>query len=1210
MYLAVPLVLSTAFLANLMKAIIRICCCVAWLLSLSVHAIQTGNVITDTIRKIDPLTGNFTDWQTFTLPFSGSESDFSATDIQVGGLFYDVNCQVKVSVECSLDSFTPKERRLFGVDTCILENTRQLNTSAVPADMPFPDNTIHSRRLLQLNHDRSLKGVAPLLIAGWIGAGIGSIASGQSPICGMTLGLFGCKESDSGPTPNPEQIEQIRALDAFAAGMVKFSGLALEGLTNQQIINLGNFAVVKNLQGQVDTLISSAESLRQNDELLARRIDLNYNTTQRQFSQVYDTIAAGINTNAAYTDARSAQLEAAMLRNDRAIINVTKAIAANVSENDRFAVRRDRRITRSQRQLTNMFFRARMNRDKRRAISKGIWQKIKEAEDQGYVVYKHPHSPGSAPTPYSQLQLFDKQVLIDKMYINMVNKTSPTSAIAMARQLGVTVYARQDAMIDNQGVDASWEDIVDLIGPAGCIRNATLDGVPIVDRCNAWFEITHKRCRPKAGFHWKDISDDPNLGDDRDAYVLGPNICFNGGNPVNDVWNGRKFDSHADWLVLFKPLPCYPLLSAAPAHLWQFISIRKGRWNLPAPTSNAVCDFDVNRIFETSLFANTLPFTLYASLQYSYAAFLLDVQLPFENKRYGVIPNWFDHEQIQFMYAEDGRFYECTRTMFIAVKPETVPVHHCSTQDTLPVCTITAYNRPVICPGCPPRVAQTVEKTSEVTVTLAKPGSLPQAGDLIFGEWTGTGLTSIIDAPRGVSGPITGNGEVRANKIPYLRIPVPENFDYPSAVSFPEDMGDVRQWFELYGPKFSHYKAAVSPDLFLRDLTLSGRCEQVGGVPLEWGCQLLDDYSVHSTTDMRSGLLVLQPKEFRFDGRMTVVGSKVIKRVFDGCPEFNFVQYTDQTADLRYINSLPFELTITVRKTSTLCQFGDVIKTLEAHKFFQEDVPACGNFSVEIFTATGPNGALVPCQDQPKRIIINPASNTAVSRFVVGGFNQTFIVDTVGAGLIAMSEELTEVINSIQDIVPILVDVNITPADKTAAANTSLAALLAKIEQIKQGLSLTQGSAIGDLAANNIKLLADNKLLKNQSATNAALLATLQVALAKQDVIIANLTTVQAENVVLQARLHEANLALIAALQQRVDANEKCSSSLFSGWDTSCGIGHIATKAISLVLFSIAIVAIIYLFFKFVIPAVSKGATTSASRTRAPYRPVRRDSRS
>ncbi len=1174
--------------------------CILFTILASVRALNPRPVEELTVQQIDPVTGNLTLFKRFELPFTGSEADFSETDLQVGDYFFDISCSVKANVECSLDSFTPADRRYFVHRTCVVENAQLLNTSEIPADTPFPDNSIHSRR--------RLLAVGPLLLAGWVGMGVGSIVRGESPVCGMSFGLFGCKESDSGPSPNPEQIAQLESLNRYIEGQLKWKGIQLEGLTNQQRINLGFQAVQENQEKQLGILKGDIDTLRQSDLLLANRIDSNRNETIKLMNDLYDVLELGLSGNQDYTDAKVQQLANVVFHDFRVLVNATRDAAANITLNAELALRRDRRIQRQVRTLTAAQYRQNLEKDVYRAMSKGIWRLIDRAIEMGYThVYKHPDSPGSRPVEFKDIAQFDKQAVIDDILINMINKTTPSSSIAQARQLRVHVYARADVMIDNQGIDATFEDLFDMMGPAGCIANATADGVPIVERCNAWIEITHKRCRPKNNFHWADISSDPNKAFDRAAYVLDSDICFNGVNPVNDVWHNRKFDTHQAWLELFKPLSCYPLLSAVPAHKWQIVSMRAGIWNLAPPLTNDVCQFDVNRLFESSDFAGSVPFTVYATLRNNYAAFLLD-KLPFENIRHGVPPNWIDHATKPFLQTSGGQMYKCIESGFVAVKPETVPVHVCSHVNTIPVCTSTAYNRPVVCPSCTePRVAVSVQTTSDVTVTLAKPKSLPEASDVIFGELTGTGLDSVYDVPRKQSGPILPSGDLRRFTVPYLRIPVPEDFDYPSAVSFPQDTGDLKLWFELYGPEFEHRAASASLDLFVREITPSGRCVQVGEVQFQWLCRMLEDYTIHSSTDMRSGLLVLTPKEFRIDGRISVMGGKVIRRVFDGCPEFKYIQYTDHTVDIQIINSLPFPLTLLYRKRATLCTFGDRTLHIEAFKHFQEDVDPCGNMTVEIFS-TGPDGKQVACQETPKQVIVNPLSETALPRALVGGFNQTFIIDVVGTGLKHLEQQLTETINGIGEIVPILLDPDLTLPDKLSTVNSTLKDVLDRIKDLSDALDLTQGSAVGDLADNNKRLIADVHRLDALQEENAALLSAQNATIAVQAAILANLTLAFAEQVALTADLKAKNDALIAALKARIDSDEDCTNSLFSGWNTSCGIGYIFTKVIMLVLFGLGVGILIYVGAKYVLPAVSKGISKSRRASRGSGSKSRRGS--
>src|SRR6185437_1646264 len=180
-------------------------------------AVSKLKVLDQTAIITDPIHGNTTSTKEYSLTFTARDGDSTQQDVNIGGIFYDIDCPPpQIPYSTALRAFTTNHTLLFVFDACVYDGNQALNRSAVLAAQPIAPNAIHD---LQQGPNRRLL-VAPVVLAlgaAWVCSTVSSIIQGQNPICGMTFGIIGCKSSDSGPSYTAAQIDQLNALDAWAA---------------------------------------------------------------------------------------------------------------------------------------------------------------------------------------------------------------------------------------------------------------------------------------------------------------------------------------------------------------------------------------------------------------------------------------------------------------------------------------------------------------------------------------------------------------------------------------------------------------------------------------------------------------------------------------------------------------------------------------------------------------------------------------------------------------------------------------------------------------------------------------------------------------------------------------------------------------------------------------------------------------------------------
>jgi hypothetical protein len=507
--------------------------------------------------------------------------------------------------------------------------------------------------------------------------------------------------------------------------------------------------------------------------------------------------------------------------------------------------------------------------------------------------------------------------------------------------------------------------------------------------------VTHNRCSAKSTFNWQQISD---VSSGLTPYLLGPAMCTD--SVVASDWNGRVLDSLPALNVLLGQL-CSITLAAVPvqcttncARQVQVVSQRLGNiQNVIQPTNPALtCSMNYFYIFYIQPEAN-LVFTLWTAWLTSQNQLLSD-QLALDSEFFGVPPGFITYTKSPFQQFSDNKTYTCTTASFLAVGPETVPVFEITPVQTQTEIDIQGYLTPPVCgsQGC---IFGSPAVSSQATVagvsTVPFDWLLPKGGgsEGVVGEWRTKGIpamTSVYDIPKGLA-PINTVNAHRDGKMTYVWQPIPDGYDlsaqtsYDPAVAYPPSKL-LDTWLANNVITFSALGQAGSPDVAEVGFA-DGVCDSSDpGTVKQSVCLMFDEFTLGPLTNMREGLLFLQPRQWSYVATANIVEGELLQRVFPGCPQFKIIAFTNGYQQVFITNSLPTEVTVelSVSGDLSLClPVGSRRITLLPKQAWNELIPGCPTATLNLF-ALAADGFTTVCEPE-RNVSYSPAAQGNVAYF-------------------------------------------------------------------------------------------------------------------------------------------------------------------------------------------------------------------------------------
>lgn len=984
--------------------------------------------------------GNLTLWQQQQLTILFSDLSFQSNSERIGDLYYSFVCPPpSAPFQATLVGFVPANQEVYESVVCQVGNQQLFNftnTSHVA-----PAGSVSRRRLFQLDIlIQSFDPGLPCQINGFLASNIDSgLASSH---CG------------GGGDPNAgDQIAFLRQLGAFASAQDVWDEQAYKGFSKQDVINQG----VGNLLNQQ---VKINEGLQASEQTLSNQIGILGSATQAQFeqvkSQMTDTlhdIAAVGNQLVSYTDAQVAQLANKTVTAINVLAANTAGAFSNVSVNDQKYQRSLQTLSTTVKQLSQALNDITQETPYANALATKVWANIATMQSKGQVPFISDVEVYSGTEPLAgglpAMPLGQRTGTVDTITLNFVNQ----SASLVSHSYTITLFC--DNFNQTTLSSPSYKDFLQMVGPTGCAVNASTQS-DIVKRCKCWLQITHVKCVPGGSFtSWLDVT----TLQDRTAYKLNPSLCQGNIAPVAGPWDGTVIDDITVFNGFLSEL-CF-MVPAVTQNYILMVSQRLGRRVITTEQDPSICGMDFNVIFGTQYDVVNLPFAVYTDWTLAYKSYQIDVNV-FRKLLQGGLPHYVTYAYNPFTIMPDGTYGRCYTAYVTGVSTNTVPVYQLTPLPIVTSVTINAYATPPVCGinGCifPPTVSH--QTTSTLTPTINEANLLPQAGDLVFGELS-PGMSSIYDTDRKLTS-TSSAAPAREVTYNYLMQPVPDGFN--PLTDSPPPTWTIDQFiaYNTFAPL--HNRAVIT----ISDTQMpfiGGRAIPAVNQRKQWLATALDSFAVAGLTNMKAGMLVLQPSgHWEVTAIVNTVIGEVVQTVFTGCPSFYFQVYSTAVVNLVVTNVQPFPVEVQLDIAySGICPVpGSQKLSLASKQQFIQLIPPCGNVFAQVFTI-GVGGVLSPCQTVPLNVTINPALVTSIDPFTLIGGDNTTLVNNQALSLVgAAANGAASVIYNLGTTLLIAFrNPNFTIADFEIAVNNTIAQTIAGIN--------AQAAAV---AAANVDILA------------------------------------------------------------------------------------------------------------------------------------------
>jgi len=780
-----------------------------------------------------------------------------------------------------------------------------------------------------------------------------------------------------------------------------------------------------------------------------------------------------------------------------------------------------------------------------------IWAAMDDALAKGRRVMLDPADPGTSPMNPNLIGPDDITAFVDLILINFVNITN---GVPIVHQFGLNFYVNLPQLIQSNLMFGSWQDIQDLIGPANCTLNVSPGGNP-VNYCQGWFQVTHTYCTRVGTFTWESIS----TLSDRSAYVLGPDIC--GEQPTTDpIWNGQYFDTVAE-LHDFIGDVCWSGSLVAGTN-FQVVSTRIGVILVPPNYSSAVCSLDTDALFiDGTITTNTIPYTLYRTWITDLAAMQPDRDA-FTAKVAGTRARGFTNIYEPFYGLSNGHSYSCYRNLISVFMPETQIYYRMTPVGVTPRVSINVYDQEPLtdcgtieaplspCVLVPQGNLLRTEQPTSIQINTLNPQSgglfdpniLPDDETIIFGELSPGTMDSVFDIPYTLLN-LAPNARSRVGHPDYIVWPIPDDYSVAGTQSGGPPVADLPTWeADNPGETYDH-SAPTSPSFYEHAVATSdGVCIPVDGVPFNKICDMLQNFVIDPSTNMRQGHLVVAPRQYTMIVSFNAIAGEVEVRVEAGCPEIAYDPNNILGPALVLTNSLPFAIAVLVTRTNTddACPTGDWTATITA-KWTQSFIfPDCGNYSAQVYSVQVGQGNPLLC-GAPVEAAVQGATQVSLTLSNLVNTTTLAVTDALSVGLANSQLQLISLIlNVVSSVVP-SIPLSIGGVNFAALeTNSSFDAYVSQLVATSNGVDLTSNTATGAIAP---YISAINSLQAQLSVVTAVLIASnLNVTelVALQEAREANLTKVL-------ANLNVASDNYIAINNQLAD------QSASSGWGSNRG---------------------------------------------------------
>lgn len=968
------------------------------LLSWVSQGVVIRSTMLNTIETRSP-SGETKQWNQRTATLEFHENDNFDSSLKIGDLHYVFSAErPAISYTADLQGFVPERVKIYTSEVILTDAKARTGVNVTDLSSDGPNaHTLMST--IDNKTGRRLMSIIAFGVGAVVGLAVGGLFGG------------GGRNYDDAFNKINLQMEahanQIMALQDYNNAMEVWKDEVVEWMQEQEQVNSDVKSILNDYAGMFENLEGSVHDLHSALGELAKHADEQDRKTQGYIREVWLGVGQATQVMEQYTNTQIEHLWNVIHPILNNMSTSVESVAQAEQHNRRILSKRVRDALRNIRKTAELIRMTQLRTAVVREMSPLIHYQLAKARADGFEPFLQTGGMGTAPSPVVSTDA--RKVFIDRMWINRI-KNGDWPQLS---SVNVVLYCNYEAISASMIYEPAYEDFFEMLGPTNCTRQPG----ETVNNCRCWLEVQEDKCNSKPNFlgtgrhfFWHRLEGDlfP------EYYRARPEYC-----ETSVVTKGpmKTVDNVVEWHKLLGAMSCEQLYTYDPVYdnKIQLVSERIGKIAIPWSNHPNVCKFDFDMLFESGEHGNTLPFTLYHSWLRAFKILMSSSQ-KFEVERYGAMPNYLTCKENPFKTLANGIPYPSWTCSFLGVSTTTVPVYSLTPDSSSTVISMRSFHGP---PEC---AAQNInscfsdegmESDHVFDVQATSEGPLPLAADVIIGNLNGLS-TEFYDLQRG-STPLAPPPTARAGTLTYLLQSIPDGQTQQYAAMNPPRTQTLEEWIAYNGGMdMDATMGAFSIDMLQREIR-SGVCAPESCKTKGWVASLLDDYEIDRiATDLPAGRFVLRAKRYRGSGTVDIVDGEIVRRVDEGCPEIDFINYANNNIELTLKNSLPqaIQLVYSVVSDKPYCvDTGDTHMLLSPKQTYIKRLERCGE---QLFTVSriGANGVRTPCGGV-YNITVAMGSGSNVDPFVLGGFNQTVVVNSVIAAAVDISRDVVALMNAI-----------------------------------------------------------------------------------------------------------------------------------------------------------------------------------------------------
>lgn len=964
------------------------------------------------------------------------------------------------------------------------------------------------------------------IFAGIVGGVLGRKDWVQDMYCQVGISGSGCGQ----PTVDAEM---VKFLNSYKDVLLQFGPLLPQIQSNVESLNQANRATNRSISALLGASAAQAALINTSANAIAE-LGIAFKRLAQQSEDLKAAttagLAAGLDASTDYADTQVRNLRDQVVLNAENIItyvgDVTDSILKEVKDTKMQGYDTLDTISQFQTAVLDTFANTAVSDALRRLLLAALDQHVAD----GYVPFVDPNAPG-----FSKVEVTDDQAkrYVDDTLINIVNNTV---TVNIAHQYEYSLQCNALKLFKQVRYGMTWRDFLRVIGPVGCVANATAANptAPSYSTyCTCWVEIRHTECEVTNSFNWQQIT-----SVDREDYLMTASSPCQGVTPTESNWNGRAIDNIPALHIFFGQL-CGTTLKVGT--LLQMYSVRTVAVNFPLIGLTSCVSPDIASEFDQP--------NIFSLLGKVYAGWLLAFPNIFGEYQAlknadGATPNWVTTQVLEMLTQSTGESIKCYLSSIDVIKPTTTIAY--AMQPKLPVARIRVrqHTEPAICTSgiCIPQgdiISDVTSSSFAETMNIPALGLMLKPEDIVFGELS-VGMTSLYDVNKDDRSGALSNRR-RKNSFNYLGWNLPDGYDITSTGINPPSE-DLAVWRNQNGGDIYDHMGALSLDASLRTV-LDGTCTiETDGTRDNQLCQMFDQWFVDPSCDMRQGHCTFYPLEYSYTGRFDAELGDLIVRVGVGCPEILF-DSSESGTKLEVRNTLPISVTVVLRQTvsePSCVSIPDRTLELAPKQIFTRKVPSCGNVTAELLRAL--DGDITRLQSCGAPIETTIASDFQSELESIGPNITLVTVENVALNAAAAAMQLTfAVLNDYIVEVADIIAPNVTNVQLLDLTNTTITRFQEALDSLFHGIQfLADADRIVNLTtfvkdqANEV--IADIVLPLLGDAQTAILDLRAIIAITEAGLNLSNITT--GKVLAAFARSLIATDDLIAAYNRRSDASE------------------------------------------------------------------------